>query len=217
MNNVDGISMNWPLDIFPYRTLSIYVYAHWYLYINVLRYAICIQENVWQCICALNQDEYRGNGWAVAMTMSWLRASPLSPCHQPRLTLEISIWAYACMPVCITYMEWMRIFMYIEILARRYIFDFDYVSVWYFIFAIVLFRNDEIEMFDQSKMFPGLWFVEQFKHICRQSVKSSHLILGGWAHYGTAQAWLTFCHAMICQAVYIHLQTICWSDCRQTW
>ena len=50
-------------------------------------------------------------------------------------------------------------------------------------------------MFNQSKMFTGLWFIEQLKHIIRQSANWIHVNLGGWARYGTAQAWLTFCHA----------------------
>ena len=49
-------------------------------------------------------------------------------------------------------------------------------------------RNKDVQ---SIKMFSGLWFVEQFKHICRQSINSIHVNFGRRAHYGTAQACLT--------------------------
>ena len=45
--------------------------------------------------------------------------------------------------------------------------------------------------------FHGLWLFEQFPCICRWTADLIELKFGGWTHYGTPQAWLTFGHALL--------------------
>ena len=70
-------------------------------------------------------------------------------------------------------------YVYGNICAWIYLW-FSLRECMYCVVAIVLVRNDEIKMFNQSEMLTGLWFIEQFKHICRQSVSWTHLNIGGW-------------------------------------
>ena len=45
--------------------------------------------------------------------------------------------------------------------------------------------------------FPGLWLVEQFLCICRQTADRTELKFGGWTHCGSLHAWLNFSDVLL--------------------
>ena len=51
--------------------------------------------------------------------------------------------------------------------------------------------------FDEFPPFLGLWLLEQFLCISRQTADWIELKFGGWILYGTPQAWLTFGHVLL--------------------